>query len=124
VAVQIVQLRPKAIESDDENLVTQNASLEECVIAALRNVYDPELPVNIHDLGLIYAIDINDSNDVAIAMTLTAPHCPVAESLPAQVQCAVNNIEQTNKVTVELVWDPPWTQERLSDEAKLVLNLY
>jgi len=124
VGIQIIQLRPNTIENDDEKLVAQNASLEERVIAALRQVYDPELPVNIHDLGLIYAIDISESNDVAITMTLTAPHCPVAESLPAQVECAVKNIEQTNKVTVELVWDPPWTQERLSDEAKLALNLY
>ena len=124
MAVQFVHLQSNASNSNDENLSEQNASLEERVIAALREVYDPELPVNIYDLGLIYAIDINDSNDVVISMTLTAPNCPVAESLPAQVECAVKLLEQTNKVTVKLVWEPPWTQERLSDEAKLALNLY
>jgi len=124
VAVQFVHLQSNASASNDDMLAEKNTSLKECVIAALRQVYDPELPVNIYDLGLIYTIDTNENNDVAITMTLTAPHCPVAESLPAQVECAVKNIEQTNKVTVELVWDPPWTQERLSDEAKLTLNLY
>ena len=102
----------------------KNASLKESVIAALRQVYDPELPVNIYDLGLIYTIDANENNDVAITMTLTAPNCPVAESLPAQMECTVKQLDQTNRMTVDLVWDPPWTQERLSDEAKLVLNLY
>ena len=124
MAAQFVHLQSNTSTNNDDLLAEKNASLRECVIAALRQVYDPELPVNIYDLGLIYSIDTNEYNDVAITMTLTAPNCPVAESLPLQVECAVKLLDQTNRVTVDLVWDPPWTQERLSDEAKLVLNLY
>ena len=124
MSVQYVHFRSNPIEKMDAELTAHNASLEERVVAMLRQVYDPELPINIYDLGLIYSIDISANNDVSITMTLTAPNCPVAESLPGQVQQAVTQIEQTNKVTVKLVWDPPWTQARLSEEAKLALNLF
>jgi FeS assembly SUF system protein len=98
--------------------------LREQVIAALRTVYDPEIPLNLYDLGLIYDIDIDAMNNVAIRMTLTTPHCPVAEAMPDRVAAAVRAIDVVNEVTVELVWDPPWTQDRLSDEARLALGLF
>jgi len=98
--------------------------LREQVIAALRNVYDPEIPLNLYDLGLIYAIDIDELNNIGIRMTLTTPHCPVAETMPDKVVAAVRTIDVVNEVKVELVWDPPWTQARLSDEARLTLGLF
>lgn len=97
--------------------------LKEQIIEALRGVYDPEISVNIYDLGLIYDIDINDQGDVAINMTLTAPGCPVAGILPGQAADAARGVEGVDNVSVELVWDPPWNQERISDEAKLTLGL-
>ncbi|HEY5604071.1 MAG TPA: SUF system Fe-S cluster assembly protein [Gammaproteobacteria bacterium] len=102
----------------------EGATLEEKIIAALRTVYDPEIPVNIYDLGLIYDIQSDTQGAVSIAMTLTSPHCPVAESLPAQVECTVKAIDAVTDVTVNLVWDPPWDKERMSDEAKLLLDMY
>ena len=101
-----------------------DATLEDRVIAAMRTVYDPEIPVNIYDLGLIYDINITDDNSVDINMTLTAPGCPVAGILPKQVECAVNEVTQVSNAKVNLVWDPPWTQERMSDEARLELNMF
>jgi FeS assembly SUF system protein len=98
--------------------------LQEQVIAALRTVYDPEIPLNLYDLGLIYAIDIDEMNNVTIRMTLTTPHCPVAESMPGKVAAVVRAIDVVNEVHVDLVWDPPWTQERMSDEARLALGLF
>lgn len=97
-------------------------SLEEKVVAALRAVYDPEIPLNIYDLGLIYGIDI-DGGQVAIRMTLTAPNCPVAGSMPDAVARAVEAVDGIDSATVELVWDPPWTRDNMSDEAKLELGL-
>ena len=97
--------------------------LREPIIAALRGVYDPEIPVNIYDLGLIYTIDIGDQGDVAIDMTLTAPSCPVAGMMPLMVKDAVAAVEGVGEVQVELVWDPPWSQEHMSDEAKLQLGM-
>ncbi|MBI1424152.1 MAG: DUF59 domain-containing protein [Gammaproteobacteria bacterium] len=99
-----------------------DAPLRDKVIAALRRVYDPELPVNIYDLGLIYKLDIQD-RDVDVVMTLTTPHCPVAESMPGQVEAAIRTIDEIGKVSVRLTWDPPWTAESLSDEAKLTLGI-
>jgi len=98
--------------------------LREQVIAALRTVYDPEIPLNLYDLGLIYAIDIDAMNNITIRMTLTTPHCPVAETMPDKVAAVVRAIDVVNEVKVELVWDPPWTQDRLSDEARLALGLF
>jgi len=97
--------------------------LEESVIEALREIYDPEIPVNIYDLGLIYRIDIGQSGDVRLDMTLTAPACPVAGTLPGLVASAIRSVDGVRDARVELVWDPPWSQERMSEEAKLQLGL-
>lgn len=102
--------------------LSANASVEEKIIAALRNIYDPELPVNIYDLGLIYNIDIKQ-RDVDVVMTLTSPNCPVAGSMPAQVECAIKALDEIDNVRVELTWDPPWDSEQLSDDVKLTLGL-
>ena len=97
--------------------------LREPIIAALREVHDPEIPVNIYDLGLIYTITISPSGDVGIDMTLTAPACPVAGLMPVMVKDAVSAVEGVGEIVVELVWDPPWSQEHMSDEAKLQLGM-
>jgi FeS assembly SUF system protein len=101
-----------------------DAPLRDRIIAAMRTVYDPEISVNIYDLGLIYAIDIDDQGQVAIDMTLTAPGCPVAGILPRQVEDAVRAVDGVREARVTLVWDPPWDQDRISDEAKLSLGLF
>lgn len=98
-------------------------ALREPIIAALRNVHDPEIPVNIYDLGLIYRIDIADNGDVEVDMTLTAPACPVAGMMPVMVKDAVKTVDGVGEVEVELVWDPPWSPETMSDEAKLTLGM-
>ena len=95
---------------------------EERVVEALRTVYDPEIPVSIYDLGLIYGIQIEDSV-VHVRMTLTTPACPVAGILPMQVEACVKALEGVNDATVELVWDPPWTHDKMSEAAKLQLNM-
>ena len=102
--------------------IAGDATLQEKIIASLRSIYDPELPVNIYDLGLVYEINI-DGRDVDIVMTLTSPNCPVAGSMPAQVECAVKALDEVDEVCVELTWDPPWDSEKLSDEVKLTLGL-
>jgi len=102
----------------------EGSSLEENVIVAMRSVHDPEISVNIYDLGLIYNIDINDDNEVFVDMTLTAPACPVAGILPGQVEDAIKQIEAVSDAHVQLVWDPPWGRERISDEGKLALGLF
>lgn len=94
------------------------------VVMALREVYDPEIPVNIYDLGLIYDVDIATNGDVAIQMTLTAPACPVAGSLPQKVAETVASVHGTGEVSVDLVWDPPWDMSRMTEEARLALNLF
>jgi FeS assembly SUF system protein len=97
--------------------------LEAKVIEVLRSCYDPEIPVNIYDLGLIYEIKVEDSGAVFIRMTLTAPACPVAGSLPGEVEDRIRSIPEAADVKVELVWDPPWCSDRMSDAAKLQLNM-
>ncbi len=99
------------------------ASLKEAVIDAIKEIYDPEIPVNLYDLGLIYTIDINDDFFVTVDMTLTAPACPVAEIMPGQVESAVKSVTGVSDARVNLVWNPPWSQENMSDEAKLQLGL-
>ena len=94
------------------------------VIEALRTVYDPEIPVSIFELGLIYDVIINNDSDVVIKMTLTAPACPVAETLPVEVEEKVRQIPGVKSARVEIVWDPPWDMSRMSDEAKLELGLF
>lgn len=98
--------------------------LHEEVLNALRGVFDPEIPVNIYDLGLIYQVDIDDEQHVHIQMTLTTPGCPVAQTFPGTVEQAVNKVDGVLDCTVELVWDPPWTQERMSEVARLELGMY
>jgi len=93
------------------------------IVDALREIYDPEIPVNIYDLNLIYAISIDDSSAVDIRMTLTAPGCPVADMFPGWVESRVGEVEGVSEARVELVWDPPWTPDMLSDEIKLELGL-
>ena len=98
-------------------------SKKEQIIEEIRKIYDPELPVNIYELGLIYDIKVRDEKYAIIKMTLTTPNCPVAESLPKEVKEGVMQVEEIEDVDLELVWDPPWTKDMMSDAAKLELNL-
>jgi FeS assembly SUF system protein len=93
------------------------------VIAALREIFDPEIPVNIYDLGLIYGVDVTEDGHVAVTMTLTTPHCPVAESMPSEVELRIGTVPGVGMVDVNLVWDPPWDPQKMSDEAKLELGM-
>jgi len=97
--------------------------LKDQIINEIKKIYDPEIPVNIYELGLIYDILLDDKNNVKIKMTLTTPNCPVAESLPNDVKNSVKDIEEVNEVDLELVWDPPWDKSMMSEAAKLELNL-
>ena len=96
--------------------------LKEKVITEIKKIYDPEIPVNIYELGLIYDIKIKDK-DVQVKMTLTTPNCPVAESLPKEVKDCIMELKEVNKVDLDLVWDPPWDKSMMSEAAKLELNL-
>ena len=97
---------------------------EDALIAAIQTVHDPEIPVNIYELGLIYAIEIDDDGGVKVEMTLTAPACPSAQELPEQVQNAVLTVPGVTSCHVETVWEPPWDQSRMSEEARLQLNMF
>ena len=97
--------------------------LKEKIISEIKKIYDPEIPVNIYELGLIYDININKDNLVKIKMTLTTPNCPVAESLPKEVKDSVKEVENVKDVELDLVWDPPWDKSMMSEAAKLELNL-
>ena len=109
----------RAPDEPDDSL-----SLDDRIVAALREVYDPEIPVNIYDLGLIYRIDCDDMGVVEIDMTLTAPGCPVAQTFPGTVEAAVQNVEGVAAAEVDLVWEPPWTPDRMSEAAKLELGFF
>ena len=98
-------------------------ALYEAVIDALKEIYDPEIPVNIYDLGLIYGVDVTADGHVAITMTLTTPHCPVAESMPGEVELRVSAVPGVAVADVNLVWDPPWSPQQMSDDAKLELGM-
>ncbi|GGD14788.1 SUF system Fe-S cluster assembly protein [Pyruvatibacter mobilis] len=98
--------------------------LTDDLIGAIKTVYDPEIPVDIYELGLIYKIDVSDDRDIDIDMTLTAPGCPVAGEMPQWVSDAVSSVDGVGDVKVNLVFDPPWTPERMSDEAKVALNMF
>jgi FeS assembly SUF system protein len=98
-------------------------NLYEAVIEALKEIYDPEIPVNIYDLGLIYDVQISPENHATVIMTLTTPHCPVAESMPGEVELRVGAVPGVGDAEVELVWDPPWDPQKMSDEAKLELGM-
>ncbi len=103
---------------------TQARVGEEAVINAICTVFDPEIPVNIYELGLIYAIEISEAGDVKVEMTLTAPGCPSAQELPEMVRNAVATVDGVEDVTVDTVWDPPWDPSRMSEEARLMLNMF
>jgi FeS assembly SUF system protein len=98
-------------------------ALYESVIEALKGIFDPEIPVNIYDLGLIYGVEVTEDGDVAIAMTLTTPHCPVAESMPGEVELRASAVPGVRDAQVDLVWDPPWDPSKMTDEARLELGM-
>ena len=98
--------------------------LHDKVIEALKQIYDPEIPVNIYDLGLIYRVDIDEDAMVEIEMTLTAPGCPVAQTFPGMIESEVNQVEGVKDSHVEVVWDPPWTQDRMTEAARLELGFF
>jgi FeS assembly SUF system protein len=97
--------------------------LYEAVIAALKDIFDPEIPVNIYDLGLIYGVEIDDGGGAHVTMTLTTPHCPVAESMPGEVELRVASVPGIRDAEVNLVWDPPWGPDKMTDEARLELGM-
>ncbi len=97
---------------------------EDAIISVLKTVFDPEIPVDIYELGLIYAVEIEDDGKVKVEMTLTTPSCPSAQELPGQVEDAVRGVEGVSDVLVEVVWDPPWDQSRMSEDARLALNMF
>lgn len=98
-------------------------TLQEQIVAAMRKVYDPEMPVNIYELGLIYGLEVDEAGKVNVRMTLTAPNCPVAGTLPAEVERAVRGVPGVSDVKLELTFDPPWTKDRMSEAAKLALGI-
>ncbi len=100
------------------------ARLTDDIVSALKTVYDPEIPADIYELGLIYKVDIKDDRAVNVDMTLTTPNCPAAAELPMMVENAVASVAGVGPVKVEIVWDPPWDPSRMSDEARLVLNMW
>ena len=99
------------------------SNLKDKVIKQIKTVYDPEIPVNIYELGLIYKVEVDDKNKVNVDMTLTSPNCPVAESLPNQVKENIMKVEGVSDVNLNLVWEPPWDKDKMSEAAKLELNL-
>ena len=117
---------------DDVDIENKASSLPEAeinrmtddIVAALKTVYDPEIPADIYELGLIYKVDIEDDRSVKIDMTLTTPNCPSAQELPQMVESAVAGVAGVRGAKVNVVWDPPWDQSRMSDEARLVLNMW
>ncbi|MGB8602339.1 MAG: SUF system Fe-S cluster assembly protein [Rhizomicrobium sp.] len=122
---------PPVGEGEDEPVQVQAAvssavdeAFTNAVIASLKTVYDPEIPVDIYELGLIYLIDISEAKDIIVDMTLTAPGCPVAGEMPIMVENAVKMVDGVGEVTVNMTFDPPWTPERMSDEARVALNMF
>ena len=114
-----------AMENDGKEISTEKwyfMETKDKIIEEIKKIYDPELPVNIYDLGLIYDVQVNEKK-AKIKMTLTTPNCPVAESLPKEVKEGAMQVEEIDDVDLELVWDPPWTKDMMSDAAKLELNL-
>ncbi|MEO0061912.1 MAG: hypothetical protein RLZZ08_472 [Pseudomonadota bacterium] len=113
-----LQQKPEAAST-----VEPGGALYEAVIDALKDIFDPEIPVNIYDLGLIYGVEVSPDADVAVSMTLTTPHCPVAESMPGEVEMRVSAVPGVRDAEVTLVWDPPWDPAKMSDEARLELGM-
>ena len=100
-----------------------NADLKDAIVEALKSIYDPEIPVDIYELGLIYDVAVDEDGDAVVTMTLTTPHCPVAESLPNEVELRVLSVPRVRDAEVKLVWDPPWDPSKMSDEARLELGM-
>jgi FeS assembly SUF system protein len=115
------EIKPETASALPEAEITR---LTDEIVAALKTVYDPEIPADIYELGLIYKIDIADDRSVKVDMTLTTPNCPSAQELPQMVENAVSTVAGVGKVDVAVVWDPPWDQSRMTDEARLVLNMW
>ena len=112
-----------AAKPADVAVTEPGGALYEAVIEALKGIFDPEIPVNIYDLGLIYGVDVSGEGDVAITMTLTTPHCPVAESMPGEVELRVGSVPGVRDAEVTITWDPPWDPAKMSDEARLELGM-
>lgn len=110
--------------NNDETITQEQERIKEDLIAAFKTVYDPEIPVDVYELGLIYKADLNDDGHVEITMTLTAPACPAAEIIPAQIEEAALTVEGVTSAKATVTFDPPWTKDNMSDEAKLVLNMF
>jgi len=110
-------------EKEDAPEGGAGSDLQAAVVEVLKSVYDPEIPVDIYELGLIYDIDVSEDGDVTVTMTLTTPHCPVAESLPNEVELRVLSVPGVRDAVVDLVWDPPWDPSKMSDEARLELGM-
>jgi FeS assembly SUF system protein len=113
-----------AVTGSSELPTDELNKLTDDIVAALKTVYDPEIPADIYELGLIYKIDIGDDRGVKVDMSLTSPNCPAAQDLPVQVENAVASVAGVRDAKVEVVWDPPWDPSRMSDEARLVLNMW
>ena len=115
---------PTAAEKPSSIPVDEMARLTDGIVGALKTVYDPEIPADIYELGLIYKVDIDDGRMVNIEMTLTTPNCPSAEELPGQIENAVAGVPGVREAKVNIVWEPPWDQSRMSDEARTVLDMW
>jgi FeS assembly SUF system protein len=113
-----LQERPQAVAD-----AQPGGAVYDAIIEALKDIYDPEIPVNIYDLGLIYNVEVTDDGHAVVTMTLTTPHCPVAESMPMEVELRVGSVPGVGHAEVNLVWDPPWDPHKMSDEAKLELGM-
>ena len=119
-------IKPTAPQASETSALPAEeiARLSEDIVAALKTVYDPEIPSDIYELGLIYKVDIKDDRTVDVDMTLTTPNCPAAAELPMMVENAVASVQGVGPVKVQVVWEPPWDPSRMSDEARLVLNMW
>jgi len=117
---------PNAVQTTGSEAIPAEelARITDEIIGALKTVYDPEIPADIYELGLIYKVDIADDRNVTVDMTLTPPNCPSAQELPIMVENAVSSVAGVGPVTVNIVWDPPWDQSRMSDEARATLNMW
>ncbi len=123
-AVATATAMPNKVETHSALPPEETERLGTDIVAALKTVYDPEIPADIYELGLIYKVDIKDDRAVDVEMTLTTPNCPAAAELPTMVENAVASVAGVGPVNVSIVWEPAWTPERMSDEARLVLNMW